>query len=511
MIIVWKPRQRALVMLGASLLEIVHSYFPAFGWKAPTAAAAATFVWRTTAPTETVPSRDRMQCSTSIWPPPRFGALYQSSRRFRRNFPLTSQIRALSNDDESWETDGVFDDDDEDTILSSILGAEGRVDDVNDEVPEETTDDTAVLLAEYQRWSGAVNKAIAALQKKKSSLLRELEKAEKVQGYTARANLLQTHLYMFAPRVTSATVQDWEQDGKEVVLTLDPSYDSAAAEVDALFQQVRKLKRGTQVVAKLLEQTSEALEALLEMKSDLESASNDPPVDITLLRFIQDRLIRSSRSTHFVAPPDGDDDEATSSNLRKATTKQRKPELGAPASNVRKLRSAAGCTVLVGRNRRGNEHLSLSVARGDDIWMHARGTPGAHVLVLQRRGGGPAATEECLQFAADLAAFYSDARTERKVEVTAAQPKHVQKPRGAPLGAVKLREELRVFYGRPDVVPEDLKEARAVSGLSDEYRIKDKSKLRKQNRQKVSKQKLVTKQKAKAKSQQKEQDGDKFY
>ena len=143
--------------------------------------------------------------------------------------------------------------------------------------------------------------------------------------------------------------------------------------------------------------------------------------------------------------------------------------------------------------------------------MHARDTPGAHVLVVQRRGTAYA-TEECFQLAADLAAFYSDGRSERKVPVSAAEPKHIQKPRGAPLGAVKIREELRVYSGRPDAVPDELKEARAVSGLSDEYRIQDKSKLRKLNKQQVAEQKQLTKRKIKEKAdRQKEADADKFY
>lgn len=81
--------------------------------------------------------------------------------------------------------------------------------------------------------------------------------------------------------------------------------------------------------------------------------------------------------------------------------------------------------------------------------------------------------------------------------MTLTEPKHVQKPRGAPLGAVKLREETRVLLGYPEEVPVELKEARAISGLSDEYRIADKAKLRKLNKQHVLKQKQKAKQRAK--------------
>ncbi len=96
--------------------------------------------------------------------------------------------------------------------------------------------------------------------------------------------------------------------------------------------------------------------------------------------------------------------------------------------------------------------------------MHARGTPGAHVLIQVRRGK-PTPTEECLQLAANLAIFYCDARSERKAEVTTAEPKLILKPRGAPLGAVKLRKEGKTLIGRPQDVPQECKEAREESGL----------------------------------------------
>jgi hypothetical protein len=75
-------------------------------------------------------------------------------------------------------------------------------------------------------------------------------------------------------------------------------------------------------------------------------------------------------------------------------------------------------------------------------------------------------TDEDLQFAANLAAFYSDARTERQAAITTAEPKHITKPRGAPLGAVSLRQEGKSILGRPEEVSDDLKEAREKSGTA---------------------------------------------
>jgi predicted ribosome quality control (RQC) complex YloA/Tae2 family protein len=361
---------------------------------------------------------------------------------------------------------------------------------------DEPTDEieSSALLEEYTTWTKAVEKAVTALGKKRKSLQSELTKAEGAESTAARAQLLVSNLYMFQDGVTTATVNDWENDGKEVELTLDSTgkYDSASAEADALFSLVRKLKRGSKIVAELLEETDAAWEILSEAQLDLQSARGedlDTDIDEGRLAIVKERLIRTSRTTKFKAPTANDSvGGKNNSNGSKRggqngkSRRERKPELGTPASNVRKLMSPGGCIVLVGRNRRGNEHLSMTVARGNDIWMHSRGCPGAHVIIQNRRGS-PTVTDECLQFGADLAIFYSDLRNENKAEVTAAEPKHIQKPRGAPLGAVKLREEWKTFIGRPDQVPDELKEAREESGQTDEYHMFDKAKHRRRTKQ----------------------------
>ncbi len=473
------------------------------------------------------------------------GDVYQFNTMSLRAF---SDINNKNDGEESWEQDiddddtgGDDDDDDVDETLLSTLENDNNesydvedddqddiddVDDIDTVVDQMTENDTDAsgdpLVDEYERWSVAVNKAIAALEKKRFSLEKEFVKAEQLESLQTRGQYLQSYRHMFTNQVQSVTVQDWDT-GEDIVLTLDTNqYHSVGDEIDAIYTETKKLKRGKKVVATLLEQTVQAIDSMKGMKIDLDAVleptfTTEPPqMDSSLLQFIQDRLVTSASVTNFKAPIRRSVNEAATTNninntgSRKKSNVASKPVLGTPSSNIRKVITPAGCTILVGRNRRGNEHLSLHLAQKQDIWMHARDRPGAHVLVVQR--GRDCATDACFQLAADLAAFYSDGRSERKVAVSAAEPKHIQKPRGAPLGAVKVREELRVYSGRPEAVPEELKDARAISGLSNEYRIQDKSKLRKQNQQQVAEQKLVTKRKFKEKSDRQRQDeADKFY
>ncbi|MCR4391823.1 MAG: NFACT RNA binding domain-containing protein [Candidatus Acetothermia bacterium] len=96
-----------------------------------------------------------------------------------------------------------------------------------------------------------------------------------------------------------------------------------------------------------------------------------------------------------------------------------------------------GFTVIVGRSAGENDRL-VRTAQPDDIWLHARGVPGAHVLV---RSGGRPVPEAVLRRAAELAAWHSRARGERKVEVSYTEARYLRKPKGAPAGAVAVRKE----------------------------------------------------------------------
>jgi hypothetical protein len=76
--------------------------------------------------------------------------------------------------------------------------------------------------------------SIETLRKKRRSLESELIKAQGVEYTVARAKLLVSSLYLFTPAgVKSATIQDWENDGVDIDLVLDPQDETGLAEADA--------------------------------------------------------------------------------------------------------------------------------------------------------------------------------------------------------------------------------------------------------------------------------------
>lgn len=70
--------------------------------------------------------------------------------------------------------------------------------------------------------------------------------------------------------------------------------------------------------------------------------------------------------------------------------------------------------IWVGRNSRQNETVTFGKGGGQDLWLHARGVPGAHVVV---KFDGRAIPPQVTDYAASLAAYYSARRGDGKVEV----------------------------------------------------------------------------------------------
>jgi predicted ribosome quality control (RQC) complex YloA/Tae2 family protein len=99
-----------------------------------------------------------------------------------------------------------------------------------------------------------------------------------------------------------------------------------------------------------------------------------------------------------------------------------------------RLDRPSGARIYVGRSPRENVEVTFSIARPDDLWFHARGIPGSHVVLQPAPGAAP--HDDDLTAAADLAATHSKARNAPRVEIDYTERKHVRKQRDADPGMV---------------------------------------------------------------------------
>ena len=97
------------------------------------------------------------------------------------------------------------------------------------------------------------------------------------------------------------------------------------------------------------------------------------------------------------------------------------------------FRTSSGLRVLVGRNNRQNDKLTLKDADRRDLWLHTQKIHGSHVIL---RCAGQAPSEEDIAEAALLAAWFSQARESGNVPVDYTEVRNVKKPAGARPGMV---------------------------------------------------------------------------
>ncbi|MEO1443338.1 MAG: NFACT RNA binding domain-containing protein, partial [Chloroflexota bacterium] len=113
-----------------------------------------------------------------------------------------------------------------------------------------------------------------------------------------------------------------------------------------------------------------------------------------------------------------------------------------------RLVSKDGFVMWVGRNSRQNDAATFGKGGGDDLWLHARDVPGAHVVI---KFDGRKIPEDVIEQAASIAAFYSKLRIEGNVIVDVTQCKYVKKIKGAAPGMVTYRnEETRTVVPRSE-------------------------------------------------------------
>ena len=99
-----------------------------------------------------------------------------------------------------------------------------------------------------------------------------------------------------------------------------------------------------------------------------------------------------------------------------------------------------GFEILVGRSAQDNDRLTLRIAAARDLWLHAGGHAGSHVVVRAVDGPTGEVPKHVVERAAELAAWHSKARgAGGKVSVHLCRAGDVGKARGAPAGQVRLR------------------------------------------------------------------------
>lgn len=121
------------------------------------------------------------------------------------------------------------------------------------------------------------------------------------------------------------------------------------------------------------------------------------------------------------------------SNLdKKSKKKQQKKRIG------RRFTSPSGFNIIAGRNARENDYITVNIASKNDVFFHAREKHGSHVIMQTQ--GRPYKRID-LEYAASIAAYFSDGRHAALVPVQYTEARYVVKRRNSPPGTVHMTRE----------------------------------------------------------------------
>ena len=117
-----------------------------------------------------------------------------------------------------------------------------------------------------------------------------------------------------------------------------------------------------------------------------------------------------------------------------------------------------GFEVWAGKSSRNNDELTMKYAKPNDLWFHARGASGSHVILKTNSGRGEPG-KKAREQAAAIAAYYSKMKNAKMVPVAMTEKKHVHKPKGSAPGSVSLERE-KVIFAEPALPENSTHEAR---------------------------------------------------
>ena len=124
----------------------------------------------------------------------------------------------------------------------------------------------------------------------------------------------------------------------------------------------------------------------------------------------------------------------------------RKKQMKQQPSKPMEFMSSSGFRILVGRNNRQNDQLTLKLAARNDLWLHVQKIHGSHVIIAC---GGQQPDDETVTEAAQLAAWYSQARQGQNVAVDITPVRNVKKPQGSLPGMV-IYDRYNTVYVTPE-------------------------------------------------------------
>ncbi len=261
----------------------------------------------------------------------------------------------------------------------------------------------------------AILRARERVRRKQEALQRSRVSQARVEELRRQGEMILAYAHRIEPGQRELTAPVGP-DEPPLLIKLDPTI-SPVENAQRYFKRYKKAKSGAGEIPALLQRAELEMRYLDQLETDLDLAANRPEIQEVEASLAEAGYVREKR-------------------------RRRKMARSQPLA----VKSQDGLLILVGKNSRQNEEVTFRRAAPRDLWLHVRDAPGAHVIV---KTGGREVPEATLRQAAQLAAYYSQARGSAHVDVAYTERRYVRPIKGAGPGLVTYTQEktIRVAPG----------------------------------------------------------------
>jgi len=294
-----------------------------------------------------------------------------------------------------------------DDSMSKILENYYATKDIKDRIHQRSSDLRKSISIKLDRLYNKLNK-----QEK------ELIESENAEIYKVKGELITSYIYMIEKGMESVEVANfYDPEYKNITISLNKNF-TPSENAQKYFKKYNKMKTAKKEITSQIEISKEEIDYLENIMLSIENCEN-----LAELMDIREEL---SKVGYL---------RAKNSN-KKETKLTTKPH---------EFISSDGFKILVGKNNKQNDHLTLKIASNDDIWLHTKNIPGSHVIIKTE---GKDVPDETIFEGAMLAAFFSKSRMSSQVPVDYTKKKNIKKPNGAKPGMV-IYETNSTIYVTP--------------------------------------------------------------
>jgi predicted ribosome quality control (RQC) complex YloA/Tae2 family protein len=281
-------------------------------------------------------------------------------------------------------------------------------------------------------------------RRKAELLQKELAASEEADRYRLWADLLlasQNDVRQGLQSVTLPNLFEGQEAPAQVTIPLDPRLD-AVSNANRIFHKYHKLRRALALVPPQIEQNAAEIATIEQLLTDLVLA--DTPAEVALVKAevqVAGYMRGAQGMTKSPQKQQKPSHQGKGRGGKPVKGKAVPPGGGVPLH----MQSREGFTILIGKNSRQNEDVTFHQASSHDMWLHARGVPGSHVII---KAGGRDIPRSTIEQAASLAAWYSQARGSTSVPVDYTLQRYVRHMKGGGPGMVIYDHE-RTLYAEP--------------------------------------------------------------